>query len=618
MSRWKYSRLIQAAGSRASYIFCPLFDPRGSPLRVTTHTRAWHHSVALQHAKMGAPGSRGTDGTEMRGWQFRSTMSSISGAPQLLALGRHLADPYSSGESQQTPFCVHGASRSLKPCMCGSALVMGVRMHMPEAVFGANALVLTHRASGFRLTFDAEGALREWARDSVIMESSTRVAPAELPVWRERMHAAKLRTTTAVDWTFCCADYAGDREEKASGEATSAPPPPAAAVVGGPLVGLLTSARPSPVPSGQSCDGDAKEGATATPTAWRPHCGPGIDMALLRRRDEIIWSADLPLYEDHLHDNGVSELRVRIRVMPTCFFVLMRHTLRIDGVLVQQREVRGSHGALGRALHERHGRARALDVCLHDRLRAPRLLLTQGRPSNTSVASCAARVKSAATPTCTLFCRRPHRMGRAVIHRDDTAPTALRAPPCAMWLPIRLCAAKTAACGRERGAVPHCSPCTLLGVPMPGCHARLHRCESSISLGAIKSYARGGWLARCCRPCLRRRSVALGRSATLVARRCVLHQWTSNRSPRLCRCCQPRNPLRKPSSTRRRQPWMTTCVRSPARPVRRLRSPTLSLPDGSHPPPCQLRRCQPRRCQLEGCHPPPCQLRRCQPRRSQR
>ena len=51
----------------------------------------------------------------------------------------------------------------------------------------------------------------------------------------------------------------------------------------------------------------------------------------------------MPLYEDHLHDQGVSTLIARIRVMSQCFLVLLRHTLRVDGRLMQQREVRVFH-----------------------------------------------------------------------------------------------------------------------------------------------------------------------------------------------------------------------------------------------------------------------------------
>ena len=38
----------------------------------------------------------------------------------------------------------------------------------------------------------------------------------------------------------------------------------------------------------------------------------------------------MPLFIDFLHDHGHSELRVRVRVMPSCFLVLLEHTLTVQ------------------------------------------------------------------------------------------------------------------------------------------------------------------------------------------------------------------------------------------------------------------------------------------------
>jgi type 2A phosphatase activator TIP41 len=228
-------------------------------------------------------------------------------------------------------------------------------MHLPEATFGANKLMLTHEPSGFVLSFTAEGALRAWARDSVLSdrELHIRVAPAEKAVWRSRVAAAQERTSQAVDWTFCSGEYGGDDHGTGgggggggggvggAGAATALPglPKPAlsagATARSGAAGGGATSIRGAATPS--------PSGARGPAVVWREHEGSGLDMDLLRRRDEIVWAAEVPLYEDHLHDQGVSTLIARIRVMPQCFLVLLRHTLRVDGRLMQQREVRVFH-----------------------------------------------------------------------------------------------------------------------------------------------------------------------------------------------------------------------------------------------------------------------------------
>ena len=181
------------------------------------------------------------------GWEFRSVSAPISGVHKLLALGRQLANPYddSEGDGVPLPFCVHGATRSLKPCTCGSALVMGVRMHMPDAVFGDNVLQLRHAASGVVVDFGALDALRAWARDSVEQGSrSVKAPPARLPQWEERMRSARRATSTDVDWTFCCQDYIGEvhRAEAEAGGAEAPRAPRVAPPRAGPMGLIDTSA----------------------------------------------------------------------------------------------------------------------------------------------------------------------------------------------------------------------------------------------------------------------------------------------------------------------------------------------------------------------------------------
>ncbi|XP_003705401.1 TIP41-like protein isoform X2 [Megachile rotundata] len=68
-----------------------------------------------------------------------------------------------------------------------------------------------------------------------------------------------------------------------------------------------------------------------------------IDMDKLRRRDKILFYHDLTLFEDELHDNGIAVCSVKIRVMPTSFFILLRYFLRIDGVMLRINDTRIYH-----------------------------------------------------------------------------------------------------------------------------------------------------------------------------------------------------------------------------------------------------------------------------------
>ena len=71
--------------------------------------------------------------------------------------------------------------------------------------------------------------------------------------------------------------------------------------------------------------------------------GDGIDYELLKRREPILWNCSVTLFESELDDNGTSELSVKARVMGSCFFILMRHWMRLDNVAIRVRDTRLFH-----------------------------------------------------------------------------------------------------------------------------------------------------------------------------------------------------------------------------------------------------------------------------------
>ena len=58
------------------------------------------------------------------------------------------------------------------------------------------------------------------------------------------------------------------------------------------------------------------EGASSSEVAWKEedleNTAHGIPIAELTRPDPILFYAEIPLFEDELHDNGASHLLVRI------------------------------------------------------------------------------------------------------------------------------------------------------------------------------------------------------------------------------------------------------------------------------------------------------------------
>ncbi|CCI50310.1 unnamed protein product [Albugo candida] len=68
-----------------------------------------------------------------------------------------------------------------------------------------------------------------------------------------------------------------------------------------------------------------------------------IDMDKLKEREPILWFDDVNLYEDELHDHGISIMNVKVRVMPSGFYILARYWLRLDRVVLRVYETRIHH-----------------------------------------------------------------------------------------------------------------------------------------------------------------------------------------------------------------------------------------------------------------------------------
>ncbi|GLD73082.1 TIP41-like protein isoform X1 [Lates japonicus] len=161
---------------------------------------------------------------------------------------------------------------------------------LPEMLFGDNVLRIQH-TEGYGIEFNAIDALKRINN----MEDAVKVACAQ--EWQESRADSEhsKEVVRPYDWTYTT-DYKGT------------------------LIGDNMQIK-------------------VTETAER------IDMEKLKAREQIMFFDDVLLFEDELHDHGVSMISVKIRVMPTSFFLLLRFFLRVDGVLIRINDTRLYHEA---------------------------------------------------------------------------------------------------------------------------------------------------------------------------------------------------------------------------------------------------------------------------------
>jgi len=148
--------------------------------------------------------------------------------------------------------------------------------HLPEMVYPSNVLRLKHK-SGCTIEFNTLEALK------CVKSRCENVKIACADNWRKAREDSGLvdRVADNFDWTFQ-SDYEGTYSNWDSIETTNL----------------------------------------------------AIDLNKLKQKEEILLYKELTLFEDELHDNGISLSSVRIRVMPSGFFILLRFFLRVDGVML--------------------------------------------------------------------------------------------------------------------------------------------------------------------------------------------------------------------------------------------------------------------------------------------
>ncbi|KAK7390956.1 hypothetical protein VNO78_19193 [Psophocarpus tetragonolobus] len=169
--------------------------------------------------------------------------------------------------------------------------------HLPEMVFGENTLILKHLSTGTKIHFNAFDALRGWKQEAL--------PPVEVPAaakWKFRSKPSQ-QVILDYDYTFTT-PYCGS--------------------------GTIEIDK----------DPNEEEISKETSDIHWEDCKDHIDLVALASKEPILFYDEVVLYEDELADNGVSLLTVKVRVMPSSWFLLLRFWLRVDGVLLRLRETR--------------------------------------------------------------------------------------------------------------------------------------------------------------------------------------------------------------------------------------------------------------------------------------
>lgn len=167
--------------------------------------------------------------------------------------------------------------------------------HLPDMLFPDNHLRLTH-STGFGIHFNPLDSLRLVDPDGDLIK--VKVAKE----WKESRAECEFieKEVKPFDWTFTTS-YKGTLD-----------------IVGEKLSGNSEQMKSSP---------------TDEP----------INIEKLKVQESILFFDEVNLFEDELSDHGTCSLDIKIRVMPTSFFILCRFFLRVDGVVIRVNDTRIYH-----------------------------------------------------------------------------------------------------------------------------------------------------------------------------------------------------------------------------------------------------------------------------------
>eukprot|EP00930_Biecheleria_cincta_P085347 TRINITY_DN74742_c0_g1_i1.p1 TRINITY_DN74742_c0_g1~~TRINITY_DN74742_c0_g1_i1.p1 ORF type:complete len:350 (+),score=54.13 TRINITY_DN74742_c0_g1_i1:36-1052(+) len=126
------------------------------------------------------------------------------------------------------------------------------------------------------------------------------------------------------DWT-CFTPYWGTVRSASAAAAEEKRPSPSADAAKAGYASPAAPAEETAIPSRTVVDSETWEVVDE-----------GLPMDLLRRQDEIHWYQEVLFWEDELADNGLCRLSVRVRVMPSFWFVLLMCEMRVDNVLLRE------------------------------------------------------------------------------------------------------------------------------------------------------------------------------------------------------------------------------------------------------------------------------------------
>ena len=228
-------------------------------------------------------------------------------------------------------------------------------MRIPEMIFDRNFFNIVHIPNNISLNFNAFDSLTAWSsRQNIkpnISNENYTIGKIESPPkiisvpyannWKENSITENIKVLPPWDWTFCT-DYCGSISaiDKLDNNLNINPSYKICNIESDHVDRYIFTPK---IINEISQDENKSEKGLGTRIRTLSTNEKGIDFDLLRRKDEILFYDEMVLYQGDLEDCGEVILDAKIRVMPSCWFLLLRLFMRVDNTETRIRSYRYFH-----------------------------------------------------------------------------------------------------------------------------------------------------------------------------------------------------------------------------------------------------------------------------------
>jgi hypothetical protein len=274
--------------------------------------------------RYGATSLSSGDGIHYQGWTFRCYHGPIAGIEKRIELAQHVSR------------VLHVEEHSDDSITLGQT-----HLHLPAMVFSSNFLCVSHDTSTTNIHFNAQDALETWALQHLQDGLESRIVKVPYAqMWAQKTCSESSKISDTSTHLLSVSDSPD------SSSSVIAPEQRWEWTFSSDYCCSLNKNHNKMILSARNLNNIIEDIDNKHENRYiniKKLEESGINIELLQQKTDILFYNEITLYQDDLEDCGEVIQDIKIRVMPSCWFILCRMFRRVDGAVVTIRDTRLYH-----------------------------------------------------------------------------------------------------------------------------------------------------------------------------------------------------------------------------------------------------------------------------------